>query len=66
MIETWAPVSRRSRCQVADVRVVVNAFRASVMSPGHMAGILEIASVLVVNKADLPLAARTVRQFAAC
>lgn len=49
--------------EVADVRVVVNAPGLGDDVQAIKAGILEIASVLVVNKADLPLAARTVRQL---
>jgi len=49
--------------EVADVRVVVNAPGLGDDVQAIKAGILEIASILVVNKADLPLAARTVRQL---
>lgn len=49
--------------EVADVRVVVNAPGLGDDVQAIKAGILEIANVLVVNKADLPLAARTVRQL---
>ncbi|MBR1203003.1 MULTISPECIES: methylmalonyl Co-A mutase-associated GTPase MeaB [unclassified Bradyrhizobium] len=49
--------------EVADVRVVVNAPGLGDDIQAIKAGILEIANVLVVNKADLPLAARTVRQL---
>jgi LAO/AO transport system kinase len=50
---------------VADIRVVVNAPGLGDDVQAIKAGILEIASILVVNKADLPLAARTVRQLRA-
>jgi LAO/AO transport system kinase len=49
--------------EVADVRVVVNAPGLGDDVQAIKAGILEIASILVVNKADLPLAGRTVRQL---
>jgi len=49
--------------EVADIRVVVNAPGLGDDVQAIKAGILEIASILVVNKADLPLAARTVRQL---
>lgn len=49
--------------EVADVRVVVNAPGLGDDVQAIKAGILEIASILVVNKADLPLASRTVRQL---
>jgi len=49
--------------EVADVRVVVNAPGLGDDIQAIKAGILEIASILVVNKADLPQAARTVRQL---
>lgn len=49
--------------EVADVRIVVNAPGLGDDVQAIKAGILEIASILVVNKADLPLAARTVRQL---
>jgi len=49
--------------EVADVRVVVNAPGLGDDVQAIKAGILEIANVLVVNKADLPLADRTVRQL---
>lgn len=50
---------------VAAVRVVVNAPGLGDDVQAIKAGILEIASILVVNKADLPLAPRTVRQLKA-
>jgi len=50
---------------VADVRIVVNAPGLGDDVQAIKAGILEIASILVVNKADLPLAPRTVRQLKA-
>jgi LAO/AO transport system kinase len=49
--------------EIADVRVVVNAPGLGDDVQAIKAGILEIADVLVVNKADLPLADRTVRQL---
>jgi len=49
--------------EVADVRIVVNAPGLGDDVQAIKAGILEIASILVVNKADLPLAGRTVRQL---
>jgi LAO/AO transport system kinase len=49
--------------EVADVRIVVNAPGLGDDVQAIKAGILEIASILVVNKADLPLATRTVRQL---
>ncbi|WP_229186341.1 methylmalonyl Co-A mutase-associated GTPase MeaB [Bradyrhizobium oropedii] len=49
--------------EVADVRIVVNAPGLGDDVQAIKAGILEIANILVVNKADLPLAARTVRQL---
>lgn len=50
---------------VADIKVVVNAPGLGDDVQAIKAGILEIASILVVNKADLPLASRTVRQLRA-
>lgn len=49
--------------EVADVRVVANAPGLGDDIQTIKAGILEIANILVVNKADLPLATRTVRQL---
>ncbi len=49
--------------EVCDVRIVVNAPGLGDEVQAIKAGILEIASILVVNKADLPLAARTARQL---
>ncbi|QUT05626.1 methylmalonyl Co-A mutase-associated GTPase MeaB [Sphingobium phenoxybenzoativorans] len=49
--------------EVADIKIVVNAPGLGDDIQAIKAGILEIASILVVNKADLPLAARTVRQL---
>lgn len=51
--------------EIADVRVVVNAPGLGDDVQAIKAGILEIADVLVVNKADLPLAERSARQLAA-
>lgn len=50
---------------IADVRIVVVAPGLGDEIQAMKAGILEIADLLVVNKADHPLAARTVRQLAA-
>ncbi len=49
--------------EVADVCVVVNAPNLGDDIQAIKAGILEIADVLVVNKADLPLAGRTTDQL---
>ncbi len=51
--------------EFVDVRVVLNAPGLGDDVQAIKAGILEIADVLVVNKCDLPLAARTVRQLQA-
>jgi len=51
--------------EVADVCVVVNAPNLGDDVQAIKAGILEIADVLVVNKADLPLARRTTDQLRA-
>ncbi len=51
--------------EVADVCVVVNAPGLGDDIQAIKSGILEIADVLVVNKADLPLANRTVDQLQA-
>jgi LAO/AO transport system kinase len=51
--------------EVADVCVIVNAPNLGDDVQAIKAGILEIADVLVVNKADLPLASRTVEQLRA-
>ena len=51
--------------ELADARVVVCAPGLGDEVQAVKAGILEIADVLVVNKADLPLADATVRQLAA-
>ena len=51
--------------EIADCRVVVCAPGFGDDIQAIKAGILEIADILVVNKADLPLAERTARQFAA-
>jgi LAO/AO transport system kinase len=45
--------------EIADVSVVVNAPNSGDDVQAMKAGVLEIADVLVVNKADLPLAQRT-------
>lgn len=50
---------------IADVRIVVVAPGLGDEVQAMKAGILEIADLLVVNKADHPLAARTARQLAA-
>lgn len=49
--------------EVADIRVVVNAPGLGDDIQAIKAGILEIADILVVNKADLPGAERTARQL---
>lgn len=49
--------------EVADIRIVANAPGLGDDVQAIKAGILEIANILVVNKADLPLATRTVRQL---
>lgn len=51
--------------EIADVRVVVNAPGLGDDVQAIKAGILEIADILVVNKADLPFAERSARQLAA-
>lgn len=51
--------------EIADVRVVVNAPGLGDDVQAIKAGILEIADVLVINKADLPFAERSARQLAA-
>ena len=52
--------------EIADVCVVVNAPNLGDDIQAIKAGILEIADVLVVNKADLPLASRTTEHCARC
>ncbi len=49
--------------EMADVRIVVSAPGLGDDVQAIKAGILEIADILVVNKSDLPLANRTVRQL---
>ena len=49
--------------EIADMCVVVNAPNMGDEVQAMKAGILEIADVLVVNKADLPLAQRTTKQL---
>jgi LAO/AO transport system kinase len=51
--------------EIADVCIVVNAPGLGDDVQAIKAGLLEIADVLVVNKADLPLAERTARQLRA-
>ena len=51
--------------EFADVKVVLTAPGLGDDVQALKAGILEIADVLVVNKSDLPLAGRTVRQLQA-
>jgi LAO/AO transport system kinase len=51
--------------EVADCRIVVCAPGLGDDIQAIKAGILEIADILVVNKADLPQAERTARQFSA-
>jgi LAO/AO transport system kinase len=50
--------------EIADLCVVVNAPNMGDDVQAMKAGVLEIADVLVVNKADLPLAQRTTDQLA--
>ncbi len=50
--------------EIADICVVVNAPNMGDDVQAMKAGILEIADVLVVNKADLPQAQRTTKQLA--
>jgi len=49
--------------EIADICVVVNAPNMGDDVQAIKAGVLEIADVLVVNKADLPLARRTAEQL---
>ena len=49
--------------EIADICVVVNAPNMGDDVQAMKAGVLEIADVLVVNKADLPLAQRTTEQL---
>jgi LAO/AO transport system kinase len=49
--------------EIADLCVVVNAPNMGDDVQAMKAGVLEIADVLVVNKADLPLARRTTEQL---
>ncbi|OUS05401.1 LAO/AO ABC transporter ATP-binding protein [Rhodobacterales bacterium 52_120_T64] len=49
--------------EMADVRIVISAPGLGDDVQAIKAGILEIADILVVNKDDLPLANRTVRQL---
>ncbi|HML07273.1 MAG TPA: methylmalonyl Co-A mutase-associated GTPase MeaB [Xanthobacteraceae bacterium] len=49
--------------EIADICVVVNAPNMGDDVQAMKAGVLEIADVLVVNKADLPLARRTAEQL---
>jgi LAO/AO transport system kinase len=49
--------------EIADICVVVNAPNMGDEVQATKAGMLEIADVLVVNKADLPLAQRTTKQL---
>lgn len=51
--------------EVADINLVINAPGLGDEVQAIKAGILEIADVLVINKADLPLASRTERQLKA-
>lgn len=51
--------------EIADINLVINAPGLGDEVQAIKAGILEIADVLVINKADLPLAARTQRQLKA-
>jgi LAO/AO transport system kinase len=64
MVETvGAGQSEVEIAEIADVRVVVCAPGLGDDVQAIKAGILEIADILVVNKADLPLAERTVSQL---
>ncbi len=66
VIETvGAGQSEGEIAEVADVCVVVNAPGLGDDVQAIKSGILEIADILVVNKADLPLASRTVDQLRA-
>jgi len=49
--------------EIADICVVVNAPNMGDDVQAMKAGVLEIADILVVNKADLPLAQRTTKQL---
>jgi LAO/AO transport system kinase len=49
--------------EIADICVVVNAPNMGDDVQAMKAGVMEIADILVVNKADLPLAKRTTDQF---
>ena len=49
--------------EIADICVVVNAPNMGDDVQAMKAGVLEVADVLVVNKADLPLAQRTTKQL---
>ena len=49
--------------EIADINLVINAPGLGDEVQAIKAGILEIADVLVINKADLPLATRTERQL---
>ncbi len=51
--------------EIADINLVINAPGLGDEVQAIKAGILEIADVLVINKADLPLATRTERQLKA-
>jgi len=66
LIETvGAGQSEVEIAEIADCRIVVCAPGLGDDVQAIKAGILEIADILVVNKADLPLAERTARQLAA-
>lgn len=66
LLETvGAGQSETEVAEVADINVVVNAPGLGDDVQAIKAGILEIADVLVVNKADSPLAQRTERQLKA-
>lgn len=51
--------------EIADIKIVVSAPGLGDDIQAIKAGILEIADILVVNKSDLPLAERTLRQLQA-
>lgn len=66
IVETvGAGQSETEVAEVADVNVVINAPGLGDDVQAIKAGILEIADILVVNKADSPLAQRTERQLRA-
>ncbi len=50
---------------IADVKIVVNAPGMGDAIQAMKAGVLEIADILIVNKADLPQANHTTRELRA-